>query len=141
MLTYYFEIMYCEKHYTYKCELNFIELIDGQNGTSWRKCDIFKCNYLTFTRFECTYFRTHWCHKNLCPSSFRSLQLFTTDFITSVSAVDSLNSSVHYRSASLLNPAGHYYSDPALSGKSLRIVELMPQFHNAEQSHYSQQDW
>ncbi len=50
---------------------------------------------------------------------------------TSVSAADS--SSVHQRSASLLNPAGHCYSDPALSGQSLRIVELMTQFHNAEQ--------
>ncbi len=54
-------------------------------------------------------------------------------FHTSVSAADSLDSSVHQRAASLLNPAGHCYSDPALSGQSLRIVELMINSHNTEQ--------
>ncbi len=48
---------------------------------------------------------------------------------TSESAAGSLDSSVHQRAASLLNPAGHCYSDPALSGQSLRTLELMTQFH------------
>jgi len=47
---------------------------------------------------------------------------------------------VHQRSASRLNPAGHCYLDPALSGHSLRIVELMTQFHRTDPRDYSQQD-
>ncbi len=52
---------------------------------------------------------------------------------TSVSSVDSLDSSVHQRAASLLNPPGHCYSDPALSEQSMSIVELMTQFYRTEQ--------
>ncbi len=52
---------------------------------------------------------------------------------TSISPADSLDSSVHQKAASLLNPAGHCYSGPALSDGSLRIVELMTNSHKTEQ--------
>jgi len=44
-----------------------------------------------------------------------------------------MDSSVHQRAASLLNPAGHCYSDLVLSGHSLRIEERMTNSHNTEQ--------
>jgi len=56
---------------------------------------------------------------------------------TSVSPGDSLDSSVHQKEASLLNPAGHCYSGPALSERCLRIVELKTKSHNTEQWDYS----
>ncbi len=51
---------------------------------------------------------------------------------TSISPAYSF-SSVRQKAASLLNPAGHCYSGPALSDGSLRIVELMTNSHKTEQ--------
>ncbi len=51
---------------------------------------------------------------------------------TSICGVDSLYSSVQHRAASLLNPAGHCYSGPALS-ESLMIVEWKSKFHSTDQ--------
>jgi len=52
---------------------------------------------------------------------------------TSVSPGDRFDSLVHQKAASLLNPAGHCYSGPALSGRCLRIEELMINSHKFEQ--------
>ncbi len=49
--------------------------------------------------------------------------------------VDSLDSSVQQRAASLLNPADDCYSGPALS-ESLMIVELKQQFYSTDQWDY-----
>ncbi len=57
--------------------------------------------------------------------------------MTSVCWLDSVNSSVHQTEASLLNPAGHCYSGPALS-VSLMIVEMKTNFHSTDQWDYSQ---
>ncbi len=54
------------------------------------------------------------------------------DIKTSVSAADSLDSSVHQKVASLLNPADHCYSGPALSEQSL-MTELMTNSHKTGQ--------
>jgi len=63
--------------------------------------------------------------------------LFNGNPFTSVSVADSLDSSVHQKAASLQNPAGHCYSDPALSGRCLRIEELMINSHKTEQWNYT----
>ncbi len=62
---------------------------------------------------------------------FYTEQLNTT-LNTSICGVDSLDSSVQQRAASLLNLAGHCYSGPALS-ESLMIVKLKLLFHSADQ--------
>ncbi len=52
---------------------------------------------------------------------------------TWVFSVDSLNSSVQQRSASLLNPEGHCYSGSALLDESLMTAERKTNFHSADQ--------
>ena len=50
--------------------------------------------------------------------------------LTSESPVYSGDSPVQQRAASLLNPSGHCYSDPALSGVRGLTSELRPEKHS-----------
>lgn len=52
--------------------------------------------------------------------------------IISISPVYIVGSSVHQRSASLLNPVSDLNSGPAISDKSLMIVELMIKVHSTQ---------
>ena len=54
----------------------------------------------------------------------------TTGILTSESPVYSGDSPVQQRAASLLNPSGHCYSDPALSGVRGLTPELRPEKHS-----------